>query len=286
MWACLLGGWLSPRAILLLSRTSWSRTQVWGLGIPGSKLWLCHHKLLNFSGPQFPLLWDQQKNGSCFIVLWGLARDSARPGLAQELGQSRLTWWGGDVALSGQRWGILSPPAGWPWPSSAVCGSVCRNFHVWNEGWFVRTDLGPSYNGWQVLDATPQERSQGNPLLAPLATPFSEFRSLSWPSILYSGGHRQRKATEGSPSLEGTVEWNQNYFQSRLPILILPSSGCFLNEWLPCTHTTVVTAVVALARARQQGKEAELCQRGFPHTASRCLCLPARKPSGPRCLGI
>uniref|UniRef100_A0A8C6GZQ4 Protein-glutamine gamma-glutamyltransferase E n=2 Tax=Mus spicilegus TaxID=10103 RepID=A0A8C6GZQ4_MUSSI len=35
------------------------------------------------------------------------------------------------------------------------------NFHVWNEGWFVRTDLGPTYNGWQVLDATPQERSQG-----------------------------------------------------------------------------------------------------------------------------
>lgn len=46
---------------------------------------------------------------------------------------------------------------------SLVTGtSVCRNFHVWNEGWFVRTDLGPSYNGWQVLDATPQERSQGN----------------------------------------------------------------------------------------------------------------------------
>nr|XP_037850992.1 protein-glutamine gamma-glutamyltransferase E isoform X2 [Chlorocebus sabaeus]XP_037850994.1 protein-glutamine gamma-glutamyltransferase E isoform X2 [Chlorocebus sabaeus] len=35
------------------------------------------------------------------------------------------------------------------------------NFHVWNEGWFVRSDLGPSYGGWQVLDATPQERSQG-----------------------------------------------------------------------------------------------------------------------------
>ncbi|XP_047396656.1 protein-glutamine gamma-glutamyltransferase E [Sciurus carolinensis] len=35
------------------------------------------------------------------------------------------------------------------------------NFHVWNEGWFVRNDLGPSYSGWQVLDATPQERSQG-----------------------------------------------------------------------------------------------------------------------------
>ncbi|XP_054988592.1 protein-glutamine gamma-glutamyltransferase E [Sorex araneus] len=35
------------------------------------------------------------------------------------------------------------------------------NFHVWNECWLVRTDLGPAYNGWQVLDATPQERSQG-----------------------------------------------------------------------------------------------------------------------------
>lgn len=51
------------------------------------------------------------------------------------------------------------------WPS------VCRNFHVWNEGWFVRTDLGPTYNGWQVLDATPQERSQGNPAGAALSLP-------------------------------------------------------------------------------------------------------------------
>ncbi|KAF6284985.1 transglutaminase 6 [Rhinolophus ferrumequinum] len=35
------------------------------------------------------------------------------------------------------------------------------NFHVWNESWFARQDLGPSYNGWQVLDATPQEESEG-----------------------------------------------------------------------------------------------------------------------------
>ncbi|XDB56490.1 hypothetical protein AB1E18_009958 [Capra hircus] len=35
------------------------------------------------------------------------------------------------------------------------------NFHVWNESWFARPDLGPSYNGWQVLDATPQEESEG-----------------------------------------------------------------------------------------------------------------------------
>ncbi|XP_069099770.1 protein-glutamine gamma-glutamyltransferase E-like isoform X1 [Pleurodeles waltl] len=35
------------------------------------------------------------------------------------------------------------------------------NFHVWNEGWLVRDDLGSSYNGWQIFDATPQEKSEG-----------------------------------------------------------------------------------------------------------------------------
>ncbi|XP_054836216.1 protein-glutamine gamma-glutamyltransferase E-like [Eublepharis macularius] len=35
------------------------------------------------------------------------------------------------------------------------------NFHVWNESWFVRPDLGAMYSGWQILDATPQERSTG-----------------------------------------------------------------------------------------------------------------------------
>ncbi|XP_075033770.1 protein-glutamine gamma-glutamyltransferase E-like [Mixophyes fleayi] len=35
------------------------------------------------------------------------------------------------------------------------------NFHVWNEAWFARKDLGASYNGWQVMDSTPLERSDG-----------------------------------------------------------------------------------------------------------------------------
>ncbi|KAJ7403558.1 hypothetical protein BTVI_75994 [Pitangus sulphuratus] len=35
------------------------------------------------------------------------------------------------------------------------------NFHVWNESWFARRDLGSFYDGWQVLDATPQEKSKG-----------------------------------------------------------------------------------------------------------------------------
>lgn len=46
-----------------------------------------------------------------------------------------------------------------PSPGFSILG--CRNFHVWNEGWFTRPDLGAKYNGWQILDATPQERSAG-----------------------------------------------------------------------------------------------------------------------------
>uniref|UniRef100_A0A3Q3GTS1 Protein-glutamine gamma-glutamyltransferase 2 n=1 Tax=Labrus bergylta TaxID=56723 RepID=A0A3Q3GTS1_9LABR len=37
------------------------------------------------------------------------------------------------------------------------------NFHVWVEGWMKRPDLkkGDKYDGWQVLDPTPQEESEG-----------------------------------------------------------------------------------------------------------------------------
>ncbi|XP_071092226.1 protein-glutamine gamma-glutamyltransferase K-like [Haliotis cracherodii] len=35
------------------------------------------------------------------------------------------------------------------------------NFHVWNEVWMSRPDLGKQFDGWQVIDATPQEASEG-----------------------------------------------------------------------------------------------------------------------------
>ncbi|XP_073730942.1 protein-glutamine gamma-glutamyltransferase K [Misgurnus anguillicaudatus] len=35
------------------------------------------------------------------------------------------------------------------------------NFHVWNEAWMARPDLPAGFGGWQVVDATPQETSQG-----------------------------------------------------------------------------------------------------------------------------
>ena len=43
---------------------------------------------------------------------------------------------------------------------SLVC--VFRNFHVWNEVWMQRPDLaGSSFGGWQAIDSTPQELSDG-----------------------------------------------------------------------------------------------------------------------------
>ncbi|KAM4034983.1 protein-glutamine gamma-glutamyltransferase E-like [Anomaloglossus baeobatrachus] len=35
------------------------------------------------------------------------------------------------------------------------------NFHVWNEAWFSRKDVDSAYNGWQAMDATPLEQSDG-----------------------------------------------------------------------------------------------------------------------------
>ncbi|KAM8985908.1 LOW QUALITY PROTEIN: protein-glutamine gamma-glutamyltransferase K [Ara ararauna] len=35
------------------------------------------------------------------------------------------------------------------------------NFHVWNDCWMKRPDLPSGHDGWQVVDATPQETSSG-----------------------------------------------------------------------------------------------------------------------------
>ncbi|XP_057271273.1 protein-glutamine gamma-glutamyltransferase K, partial [Pezoporus wallicus] len=35
------------------------------------------------------------------------------------------------------------------------------NFHVWNDCWMKRPDLPAGHDGWQVVDATPQETSSG-----------------------------------------------------------------------------------------------------------------------------
>uniref|UniRef100_A0A4W3IZ93 Protein-glutamine gamma-glutamyltransferase 2 n=1 Tax=Callorhinchus milii TaxID=7868 RepID=A0A4W3IZ93_CALMI len=35
------------------------------------------------------------------------------------------------------------------------------NFHVWVESWMLRNDLRSGFDGWQVVDPTPQETSEG-----------------------------------------------------------------------------------------------------------------------------
>lgn len=42
-----------------------------------------------------------------------------------------------------------------------TCVSSCRNFHVWVECWMKRSDLDACFDGWQVVDPTPQEKSGG-----------------------------------------------------------------------------------------------------------------------------
>ena len=36
------------------------------------------------------------------------------------------------------------------------------NYHVWNDVWMARPDLPKGHDGWQHIDATPQEESGGN----------------------------------------------------------------------------------------------------------------------------
>ncbi len=36
-----------------------------------------------------------------------------------------------------------------------------RNYHSWNEVYMRRLDLPEKYSGWQVVDSTPQETSDG-----------------------------------------------------------------------------------------------------------------------------
>ncbi|KAK2835844.1 hypothetical protein Q5P01_016328 [Channa striata] len=46
-------------------------------------------------------------------------------------------------------------------PIDELNGDSVWNFHVWNDCWMARPDLPPGNGGWQAVDATPQETSQG-----------------------------------------------------------------------------------------------------------------------------
>ncbi|XP_022534619.2 protein-glutamine gamma-glutamyltransferase K [Astyanax mexicanus] len=46
-------------------------------------------------------------------------------------------------------------------PMNSLNSDSVWNFHVWNDCWMARPDLPPGMGGWQAVDSTPQETSQG-----------------------------------------------------------------------------------------------------------------------------
>ncbi|KAJ8278246.1 hypothetical protein GJAV_G00085530 [Gymnothorax javanicus] len=46
-------------------------------------------------------------------------------------------------------------------PIEDLNGDSVWNFHVWNDCWMARPDLPPGMGGWQAIDSTPQQTSQG-----------------------------------------------------------------------------------------------------------------------------
>lgn len=71
-------------------------------------------------------------------------------------GHAELSLGQGKYALSGEVTESLSLSPG---QHSAFFPD--RNFHCWVESWMTRPDLQPGYEGWQAIDPTPQEKSEG-----------------------------------------------------------------------------------------------------------------------------
>ncbi|NWH76097.1 TGM4 glutamyltransferase, partial [Piaya cayana] len=46
-------------------------------------------------------------------------------------------------------------------PLTSMSFDSVWNFHVWNDVWMKRTDLPAGFDGWQAIDSTPQEQSEG-----------------------------------------------------------------------------------------------------------------------------
>ncbi|XP_071450028.1 hemocyte protein-glutamine gamma-glutamyltransferase-like [Hetaerina americana] len=46
-------------------------------------------------------------------------------------------------------------------PNNPMGEDSIWNYHVWNDVWMARPDLPKGYGGWQAIDATPQETSDG-----------------------------------------------------------------------------------------------------------------------------
>lgn len=67
-----------------------------------------------------------------------------------------------DMSLTVDRAYLRTNSGGYE-PIKGIEGIECQstwNFHIWTEIWTKRADLPNGYDGWQVVDATPQETSE------------------------------------------------------------------------------------------------------------------------------
>uniref|UniRef100_A0A8D0P5I5 Protein-glutamine gamma-glutamyltransferase 2 n=1 Tax=Sus scrofa TaxID=9823 RepID=A0A8D0P5I5_PIG len=81
-------------------------------------------------------------------------------------GVSPMFWIGSvDILRRWKNHGCQRVKYGQCWVFAAV---ACTNFHCWVESWMTRPDLQPGYEGWQALDPTPQEKSEGTYCCGPV----------------------------------------------------------------------------------------------------------------------
>ncbi|XP_075133589.1 protein-glutamine gamma-glutamyltransferase E-like [Leptodactylus fuscus] len=112
---------------------------------------------------------------------------------------------------------------------SSRSGDSVWNFHAWVECWSTRRDLGTGfYDGWQILDATPQEQSQGIFCLGPCSqtavkegdvdlpydTPFvfAEVNADTEEWVVYNNGSTKKVYTDPSAVGRNTSTKSVGYF--------------------------------------------------------------------------
>ncbi|XP_070537091.1 protein-glutamine gamma-glutamyltransferase K-like [Ptychodera flava] len=93
------------------------------------------------------------------------------------------------------------------------------NFHVWNDCWMARPDLPVGYGGWQAVDATPQERSEGIFWTGP--SPLAAIKQ-GHTYIGYDTGFVF--AEVNSDRIEWLCKIRDNYIEDMVPITIKQSA--------------------------------------------------------------
>lgn len=117
----------------------------------------------------------------------------------------------------------------WPLsPSIFHFFALSRNFHVWNDCWMARPDLPPGMGGWQAVDSTPQETSQGTFRCGPasiMAIRTGQVYLKHDTPFVFAEVSTERKIT--------ISEWNGCYNPCSLFVLLTSTSNTSKLWWSP-----------------------------------------------------